>query len=86
MSLVQLGNLFAQNAGEAGGSLLFIVPVLFGVVGFVFWLWALVHAIRNPALEGTPRILWILGIVFTGIIGAALYAMIGRNPTRSAEL
>lgn len=36
----------------------------------VFWVWMLVHAIRNP-IEHKP--VWILVLLLTGLIGAIIY-------------
>ena len=58
---------------------LFLLWMLLIAVGFVLWLWALIDAIRNPALDGTMRLVWVLVIVFTYALGAILYLVIGRN-------
>ncbi len=71
----------AQNAGDAvaWGSGFMLVAVLLGIISLVIWIWALVDAIQNTALDGTLRLVWVLVIVFTGIIGAAIYLLIGRS-------
>ena len=74
--------LLAQEDGGAfmaGGCIL--VSIILGVVGFVIWLWALISAIKNPALDSTMRLVWILVIVFTGFIGAIIYLLIGAKTT-----
>ncbi|MFP4144731.1 MAG: PLD nuclease N-terminal domain-containing protein [Phycisphaeraceae bacterium] len=52
---------------------------LVALAGFVLWIWALIDAIQNPKLDDTMRIVWVLVIVFTQIIGAAIYLLIGRD-------
>lgn len=79
-----MGNmlLLAQDAGEAlalGGGLMMVVVAILAIVSLVVWIWALVNAIQNPALDGTMRIVWILVIVLTGIVGAIIYLLIGRG-------
>ena len=73
--------LVLAQEGEAvalfGG--MFIVWMLLVAVGFILWIWALIDAIRNPALDSTMRIVWVLVIVFTYALGAILYLLIGRN-------
>jgi hypothetical protein len=64
----------------AGGACM-IVAVLLGLVSLVIWLWALVDAIKNPALDSTMRLIWILVLIFTGILGAIVYLLIGRAKT-----
>ena len=79
--------LLAQNAGNfaafAGGAM--IVWVIAALVGVILWVWALVDAIQNPALDNTMKIVWVLVILFTSVIGALIYLMLGRSvPRRSA--
>jgi hypothetical protein len=52
---------------------IWIVFLLLGLAVFVFWLWALVDAIRNPALDGSMRIVWVVVIVLLQFLGALLY-------------
>ena len=80
--------IIAQNAGDAaplflGFGLLWIFIVLLGIAGLIVWIWALVDAITNPALDSTMRIVWVLVIVFTQIVGAIIYLAIGRSTGRS---
>ena len=67
-------------AGILGGlSLLF--ALVFGALVFVFWIWMLVDAIKNPRLNGTERIVWVLVIVFLHFLGALIYFFAGRSRT-----
>jgi hypothetical protein len=79
--------LLAQNAGDVGGlfvgfGILWILMAILFLAALGVWIWALVDAIQNPALDSTMRIVWILVIVFTQIIGAIIYLAVGRS-TRS---
>jgi hypothetical protein len=47
--------------------------LLIGLAAFVFWLWALIDAIRNRALDNTMRLVWVVVIVLTQFLGALLY-------------
>jgi hypothetical protein len=60
-----------------GGMVLF--SLLIGLLIFVLWIWAIVDAIRNPALSDTQRLIWILVIFFFPILGAIIYAVAGRG-------
>jgi hypothetical protein len=78
------GLLLAQNAGDAGGFLvgigiLWLLMVILAIAAFGVWIWALIDAIQNPALDGTMRLVWILVIVFTHFIGAIVYLAVGRS-------
>ena len=59
--------------------------VLIGLVGLVFWIWMLVHAIQNKGLSDTERILWVLVIIFVNLLGAIVYFFVGR-PRAPARL
>ena len=75
------GLLFAQNAGDffVGFGILWILMFILGLAALAVWIWALVDAIQNPALDSTMRIVWVLVIVFTQIIGAIIYLAVGRS-------
>ena len=52
---------------------LWLFPAVFGLIGilgFVFWLWMLLDAIRN---EEEDRLLWVLVIVLVNFLGAVIY-------------
>ena len=53
-----------------------------GILGTVFWVWMLVDAARNHALGDNEKIVWIVIIAMTHVIGALLYLLFGR-PKRS---
>jgi hypothetical protein len=43
-----------------------------------FWIWALVDIIRSE-FKGNAKVVWILVVLFTSIIGLILYLLIGRQ-------
>lgn len=57
--------------------------LLLALVGCVFWIWALVDCIKNPLLNDSERIMWVVMIVFLHFIGALLYRLLaqGKSPT-----
>jgi hypothetical protein len=73
--------LLAQNGGNIGAWFggLAILWIVLAIAALAIWVWALIDAIQNPALDSTMRIVWILVIVFTQIIGAVIYLAIGRS-------
>lgn len=67
-----------------GGAELFMLlalPVAFGFIllGFAFWVWMLIDAIRNPALTDGERVAWVLVILFLHCLGALIYFFVGRS-------
>jgi hypothetical protein len=75
------GLLLAQNAADffVGFGILWIFMFILGLAALAVWIWALVDAIQNPALDSTMRIVWVLVIVFMQIIGAIIYLAVGRS-------
>jgi hypothetical protein len=53
----------------------------FGVASTVFWIWMLIDCASNEPSEGNDKIVWILVLVFTHLIGAILYFIV-RRPKR----
>jgi hypothetical protein len=61
------------------GMLFLIIATIIGLAATVFWIWMLVSAIMNPRLSGMERLLWVLVIFFTHILGAIIYFFVGRK-------
>lgn len=59
-------------------ALLLLIP--FGLACFAFWVWMLIHAIRNDHLTGTARVLWAALVWFLPLIGSVIYFFAARNP------
>lgn len=55
------------------------------LVSFVLWVWMLADCLKKETDEGNTRLIWVIVIVFTYIIGAFLYYLI-RRPKRIQEL
>lgn len=73
--------LVAQDAGDAVGFGLgmFVLFAILGVIGLIVWIWALVDAIKNPALNDSERIIWVVVIVLLQLLGAIIYLIVGRK-------
>ena len=71
-----------QLLAEPALGFLFIggaIGLIVGIVTTIFWLWMLIDCITNAALNGTEKIVWLLVIILTHIIGAVLYFFLGRS-------
>jgi hypothetical protein len=65
---------------------LFLIFFVIGIAGLVFWIWALVDAIKVPddsMYRTGAKMMWVLVIVLAGWIGAIIYLLVGR-PDRNA--
>ncbi|MCX5672829.1 MAG: PLD nuclease N-terminal domain-containing protein [Planctomycetota bacterium] len=65
-----------------------VFSAIFGLVALAalaFWIWMLIDAISRTPSEGNTKLIWILVIVLTGIIGALIYFFVQRpkNPPKT---
>jgi Phospholipase_D-nuclease N-terminal len=77
--------LLKSDVGAAIGGVLILLLVLALVA---LWIWALVDAIRVPDdahYRAGTKLIWVLVIVLTGFIGAAVYLAVGRPARRPAH-
>ena len=65
-------------------SLIAAVSVGLGVLGTIFWVWMLVDCATKEPDEGNSKVVWTIIIVFTHLVGAAIYFFV-RRPQRRAE-
>ncbi|MFQ3548283.1 MAG: PLDc N-terminal domain-containing protein, partial [Armatimonadota bacterium] len=56
--------------------LIFLFAGLFGLLATAFWIWMIVDCIQNEPKDGNDRIVWILILIFTGVLGGLLYLFI----------
>lgn len=62
--------------------LLFFVVI--GMGGTILWIWMIVDCATNEPSEGNEKIVWILVIVFTHLLGALIYLLV-RRPQRISQ-
>ena len=63
-------------------------PLLFfelGILSILFWVWMLVDCVIKEPSAGNDKLVWVLIILFTYVLGAALYLLV-RRPRRLAEV
>jgi len=56
----------------------------FGLVGLVataFWIWMIIDVATNEPSEGNDKIVWLLVVILTQLIGALIYYFV-RRPER----
>lgn len=81
-----------MNAMLGLAELLVLLPLLgFGLlVGLAllamgFWIWMLIDCATKESNIGNDKLIWVLIILFTHLLGALLYCFV-RRPRRKAEL
>jgi hypothetical protein len=62
-----------------------IVVFILALGAFAFWIWTLIDCATKEAPEGNTKIVWVIIVVITGIIGALIYYWV-RRPQRIAEI
>ena len=55
------------------------------VIGTIFWIWMLVDCATKESSQGNDKLIWVLVILFTHWIGAAIYFFV-RRPQRIREV
>ena len=63
--------------------LLFFICVfgLIGILGTIFWVWMIIDCATHEPASGQDKLVWILIIVLTHVLGASIY-FFARRPTR----
>jgi len=46
---------------------------------FVFWVWMIIDCAKRDFKKDVEKIVWILVLIFTGIIGAIIYYFVVKN-------
>tara|TARA_Y100000310_G_scaffold155372_1_gene154838 strand:- start:487 stop:738 length:252 start_codon:yes stop_codon:yes gene_type:complete len=75
-------------AGTAAGAFVFFFFLLWfalfvaGILGFIFWIFMLVNVIKRNFKKENDKIMWILIVVLTGILGALIYYFMIKRPNK----
>jgi hypothetical protein len=57
----------------------------FALLGTAFWIWMLIDCATKESSQGNDKVVWIIIIALTDIIGGAIYFFV-RTPQRKTEL
>lgn len=58
---------------------LIIVAIAIGAT--IFWIWTILDCVTKEPSEGNEKIVWLLLIILTHFVGAAIYYLV-RRPQR----
>lgn len=62
-----------------------LAGLLVGLIGTVFWIWMIIDCATKERSEGNDKVIWILIILLTHLIGALIY-FFARRPARIREV
>lgn len=57
---------------------------LIGIIaigGTIFWIWTIIDCTSNEPPQGNDKIVWLLVIIFTHLVGSLIYVLV-RRPER----
>lgn len=60
-----------------------IIGIVLAALAFVFWLFMLIDAIKHSQKD--MKLIWVLVIIFTNLIGAIIYYFMERRPRMKAK-
>ena len=75
-------------AATAIGSIMFlfifiwIAAMALGVLSLILWIFMIVDAAKRNFKQENDKIMWILIIILTGIIGALIYYFVIKRPNK----
>ena len=72
-------------AGLLGGGLCMVIALAFAVLSLIAFVWGLVDVIKREDLDGTMKLVWVLVMLFLGVIGTAIYYFAGRGPSTGGK-
>ena len=58
-----------------------LLLLVLGIAAFILWVWGMIDAATNPALEPAARIVWLLVIFFLPAVGTIAYLLL--RPSRA---
>ncbi|MDI6784815.1 MAG: PLDc N-terminal domain-containing protein [bacterium] len=58
--------------------LFFLFFGIIGILSTIFWIWMLIDCVTKETDEGNSRLIWVLVIVLTHLIGALIYCFVRK--------
>lgn len=57
----------------------FIIYLLVILIAGIFWIWMIIDCATSKNLKGTDKVVWIVIILSTSVLGAGLYFCLARR-------
>ncbi len=61
-----------------------ILVILLVLLSHIFWVWMLVDCATKQSLKGNEKVVWVIIIAVTNLLGAVLYFFIRRSQRSSS--
>ncbi len=76
----------AAEAGVVAGIVIMIVLawlliMALCILSFIFWIWMIVDCAQRD-MKGDSKVVWILLLIFLGILGAAIYYFVVKRKSK----
>ncbi len=55
------------------------IGIVLAILASIFWIWMLIDCLTNQRLQGIEKLIWVLVILFTHLLGAIIYFAVGRD-------
>ena len=67
--------------------MLWAIVILSGIIigGFVFWIWTIIDIAKRKFKDDSDRVVWILVVVFLGILGSIIYYFAYYLPNKNKK-
>lgn len=69
--------LFSMPGGAEWILILFVLAMLLAFLGF--WIYTIVDIAKSKFVDDTAKIVWLLVVVLTGVVGSIIYWIFGRS-------
>lgn len=60
----------------------FLLLFVLSVLGTILWVWMIIDCAKRKFKNDNDRVLWILVLVFAGLIGALIYYFVVKKAKR----
>ena len=84
-------DVYTMAVATAGGAiagffififLIWIIGIGLGILALIFWIFMIVDVAKRKFKKENDKIMWVLIIVLTGIVGAAIYYFMIKRPEK----